>query len=153
MSPTQSWRPRVVQELADRDALSEGRGIAVEVEQALRNELKDERSNEDLRHASDAEAVIDCERLAPSEVCEPSRCLDACVRTEGYGDCARDTGRDDGLKLILDGLHPLDRQPNAGAKVSLTRLTKPSARDGWRGPVSSGMSPDPNRAARLLVGA
>ena len=35
----------------------EGRGIPVEVEQALRDELKDECGDEDLRHAPDAEAV------------------------------------------------------------------------------------------------
>ena len=56
----------VVQELADRDPFSEGRGITVEVEQALRNELKDERGDEDLRHAPDAEAVIDRDDLARS---------------------------------------------------------------------------------------
>ena len=56
----------MVQELADRDPFSEGRGITVEVEQALRNELKDERGDEDFRHAPDAEAVIDREDLARS---------------------------------------------------------------------------------------
>ena len=57
---------RVVQELADGDALSEGRGIAVEVEQALRNKLKDKRGGKDFRHAPNAEAVIDPENLARS---------------------------------------------------------------------------------------
>ena len=61
----------VVQELADRDPFCEGRGITVEVEQALRNELKDERGDEDLRHAPDAEAVIDRDYLARSRSANP----------------------------------------------------------------------------------
>jgi hypothetical protein len=50
---------RVVQELAHGDALGERRGVAVEVEQPLVHEPEDERGDEDLRHAPDAEAVID----------------------------------------------------------------------------------------------
>lgn len=49
----------VVQELPDGDALSERRGVAIEVEQPLPNQLKDERCHENLRHAPDPEAMID----------------------------------------------------------------------------------------------
>ena len=67
----------MVQELADRDALGERRGVAVEVEQPVRDELEDERGHEDLRHAPDAEAVIDGERLAGRDVREAGRRLDS----------------------------------------------------------------------------
>jgi hypothetical protein len=55
---------RVVQELADGDALGEWRGVAVQVEQPLCDELKDDRRHEDFRHAPDTEAVIDRNCLA-----------------------------------------------------------------------------------------
>jgi hypothetical protein len=57
---------RVVEKLADRDALRERGGVGVQVEQPLRDEPKDERGHEQLGHAPDAETVIDCQGLARS---------------------------------------------------------------------------------------
>ena len=103
---------RVVQELADRDALGERRGVPVEVEQPLRDELKDERRHEDLRHAPDAEAVIDRERLARPQVREAGRCFNSPVRPASGDDRARNTGRDNRLQLIRDRLHLVGGQRN-----------------------------------------
>jgi hypothetical protein len=103
---------RVVQELTDADAPGERRRVAVEVEQPVSDELKDERGHEDLRHAPDPEAVIGRERLAGSQVCEADRFLNLLVRPERYRDGARNAGRDNGFELIADRFHPAEGEPN-----------------------------------------
>jgi hypothetical protein len=105
---------RVVQKLAHGDALSERCGVVVELEQPLVHELEDERGDEDLRHAPDAEAMIDREWLARADVREPGGCLDPPRRADGHGHCARNSGCDDGVELIPDGIHLQAREPNRG---------------------------------------
>ena len=93
---------RVVQELPDGDALSEGGSVAVEVEPPLGDELQYQGRHEDLRHAPDAESVIDCERLVRSEVGDTCRCLDPPVGQNCQGDSALHAGREDGFQLLID---------------------------------------------------
>ena len=95
----------MVQELADRDALNERRGVPIKVEQTLRHELEDERGHEDLRHASDAEAMLDGKRLARRDVGEAGRCLNSTLRPERHHRHPRNTGCDNRLKLILNRSH------------------------------------------------
>jgi hypothetical protein len=89
----------VVQQLADRDALGEGRGVAVEIEQPLRDEPKHEGAYEDLGHAADAEAVVRREGLAGTQIGEARRCLDRPIRPDGSHDGARNPGRDNSVEL------------------------------------------------------
>ena len=110
---------RVVQELANGDALRERRGVTVEAEQPFLDELKDERCHEDLRHAPDPEAVIDRKGLARATSASPAAASTRPAGADGYRHRARNTGRDDGIELIRDRFHPLDRQPIAGAKRAL----------------------------------
>jgi hypothetical protein len=123
----------VVQELADRDALGERRGVAVQVEQPLRDELKGERGHEDLRHAPDAEAVIDRQWLASPEVREAGRCVDSRARPASSDDGARNAGRDNGLQLVRDRLH------RSAASVPSTREEEsPRVPDSLRSTLQAG---------------
>ena len=96
---------RVVQELADRDALGERRGVSVQVEHPFGHELRTSAADEDLRHASDAEAMLDGERLARRDVSDAGRCLNSTLRPEGHHRRPRNTGCDDRLELILNRCH------------------------------------------------
>jgi hypothetical protein len=96
---------RVIQELADRDALDKRRGLPVKVEQALRHELKDERRNEDVPHAPNAESMLDGQQLAGRQVREAGRCLNSTLRPDRDHRRPRNTGRDSRLKLILNRWH------------------------------------------------
>ena len=95
----------MVQELADGDAFGKRRRVAVQLEEPLGDELQDECSDEDLRHAPDAEAVVDRHRLARPDVGEPGRRADASGRQKGYDDGAWNARRYDTLELIVDQLH------------------------------------------------
>jgi hypothetical protein len=95
----------VVQELADRDALYERRRVSVQVEHPFGHELEDERGHEDLRHASDAEAMLDGKRLSRRDVSDAGRCLNSTLRPEGHHRRPGNTGCDDGLELILNRCH------------------------------------------------
>src|SRR5947207_13834515 len=87
---------RVVQELADRDAPGERGGVSVQVEQAFLGEPKDERRDEDLRHAPDAEAVRRCQRLAGGYVRDAGSGLDPVTAPVCHDDRAGNSGFDDG---------------------------------------------------------
>ena len=54
----------MVQELPDGHALRDRSGVAVEPERTLVDELEHDRGDEDLRHASDPEAVSERQALA-----------------------------------------------------------------------------------------
>ena len=96
---------RVVQELADRDALNERRGVLVQFEHPFGHELEDERRHEHLRHASDAEAMLDGKRLARCDVSEACGCRKSALRPEGHHNRPRNTGCDDRVELILNRCH------------------------------------------------
>ena len=98
---------RMVQELAHGDALGERRGVAVELEEPVVAEPEDERGDEDLRHAADAKAVIDRQRLARSHVGEPGRRGDRPRRQKSDYDGARYFVRHEKLELLLDRVHGL----------------------------------------------
>ena len=78
---------------------------SLRLEQTLRHELENERGHEDLRHASNAEAMLDGERLARRDIREAGRCLNSTVRPDGYHRRPRNTGRDDRLELIVNRCH------------------------------------------------
>lgn len=64
----------MVQEPADRDAGGQLRRpilapeLVVEIQQALRDQLEDERPDEDLRHASDPDPVVHADQPPRAEV-------------------------------------------------------------------------------------
>jgi hypothetical protein len=102
----------VVEELADRDAFREWRGITIELEQPFRDELEDERGDEELRHAPDPEAMIDRQRLVCSYVCNAGRCVNPPFRPERYCNGTRNAGRDNDFELSLDRFHLAGGEPN-----------------------------------------
>ena len=98
----------MIQELADRDALDKRRRLPVKVEQTLRDQLNDERRHEDLRHASDAETMLNGQRLArrrPRNRPPPHSTL----RPEDHHRHPRNPGRDNRLKLIRNRWHGSER--------------------------------------------
>jgi hypothetical protein len=96
---------RVVEELADRDALGERRSVSIQVEQAFLDEPEDERRDEDLRHAPDPESVAGGQRLAGSDVCDACGSLDPAAGAVGHDDRAGNTGFDSRFEEMLDFRH------------------------------------------------
>jgi len=92
----------VVQKLADRYPFHERRGLVVEPECAFVRKLQNDRRDEGLRHARDAEAVIDREALAGAEVGDSCRSLEVPVRTARDRGGARNPRRDDLVQLRLE---------------------------------------------------
>jgi hypothetical protein len=110
---------RVIQQLANGDALHEGRAVVVEVEQSLGDELQDECRHEDLRHAPDAEAVLGRERLARSHVRQARRGFDPADRALSECDHPRNAGGEDAVELIL-------QRAQRPAAVTTKSVAKPS---------------------------
>jgi hypothetical protein len=96
---------RVVQELADRDALGERRRVSVELEESVRDEEEDEWRHEDLRHAPDSEAVTRRDRLSGRDVGDAGRSLDPATGPIGHDHRPRHSGCEDGFEVLFDFCH------------------------------------------------
>jgi hypothetical protein len=97
---------RVVEQLADGDALRDRTRIAVELEQPFLDELQDEGRHEELRDAPDAEPMLGRQGLARLHVRKTRRCFDDSLRPcRDDGDAGNAAGQNS-LELVAQGSEP-----------------------------------------------